>query len=149
MNKIKPTTSDDTPKSSERKCHLSSLISYSNLHVAHTRYILNMTSITEPTTYEEAICDENQGNVIQSELTALMKTNTWKLVHLPTHKKDIGCRWVFKLKLYDDGYMEIYKARLVAKGFTQTEGLNYVDTFSPVVKMATIRVFMAIATAQK
>lgn len=55
---------------------------------------------------------------------------------------------MFKLKLHVNGSVDRYKARLVAKGFTQTEGLDYLDTFIPIVKMTTIRVFMAIATAQ-
>lgn len=77
-----------------------------------------------------------------------MKTNTWELVPWPNHKKEIGYRWVFKLKLRDNGYVERYKARLVAKGFTQTEGIDYLDTFSLVVKMTTVKGFMEIIAAQ-
>jgi hypothetical protein len=106
---------------------------------------MNLSTISEPSSYEEALCNENWTNAIKTELSALMKTNTWSLVHLPAHKRAIGCKWVFKLKLHADGTVERYKAHLVAKGFTQTEGLDYLDTFSPVVKMTTIRMLLAIA----
>ncbi|MCH82631.1 retrovirus-related Pol polyprotein from transposon TNT 1-94, partial [Trifolium medium] len=60
----------------------------------------------------------------------------------------IGCKWVFKLKLNVDGTVERYKERLVAKGFTQTEGLDYLETFSHVVKITNIRILMAITASQ-
>ncbi|GAU23578.1 hypothetical protein TSUD_385660 [Trifolium subterraneum] len=65
--------------------------------------------------------DEQWKNAISAELFALMKNNTWSMTTLPSHKKAIGCKWVFKLKLHVDGSIERHKARLVAKGFTQTE----------------------------
>jgi hypothetical protein len=109
---------------------------------------MNLSTISEPSSYEEALCNENWTNAIKTELSALMKINTWSLVHLPAHKRAIGCKWVFKLKLHADGTVERYKAHLVAKGFTQTEGLDYLDTFSPVVKITTIRMLLAIAASQ-
>lgn len=77
-----------------------------------------------------------------------MNIDTCQLVPLPDHKKAIGCKWVFKRKLHADGSVERYKAWLVSKGFTQTERLDYLDTFSPFVKISTIGVFMAIVVAQ-
>ncbi|CAJ2665920.1 unnamed protein product [Trifolium pratense] len=134
--------------SSSSKYPISSFMTYQNLSPAHTHYIMNLSTITEPTSYEEALKDENWTNAIKAELSALMHTNTWNLAHLPAHKRAIGCKWIFKLKLHADGTVERYKARLVAKGFTQTEGLDYLETFSPVVKMTTIRLLMAIAASQ-
>ncbi|MCH80835.1 retrovirus-related Pol polyprotein from transposon TNT 1-94 [Trifolium medium] len=136
------------PSSSQCKYPLSSFISYDHISSAQKHYALNISTLSEPSTYEEAMHNEQWKNAINVELSALLKNHTWDLVKLPSHKKAIGCKWVFKLKLHADGSVERHKARLVAKGFTQTEGIDYIDTFSPVVKMTTVRTFMAIAASQ-
>ncbi|KAK2402246.1 putative mitochondrial protein [Trifolium repens] len=134
--------------SSQCKYPLSDFVSYQHVSAAHKHFTLNLSTLTEPTSYEEAMSDEHWKNAINTELTALVKNKTWTLTKLPLHKKAIGCKWVFKLKLHADGSIERHKARLVAKGYTQTEGIDYIDTFSPVVKMTTVRTFMAIAAIQ-
>jgi len=82
---------------------------------------------------------------MQAELQALQLNNTWTLTTLPPHKTVIGCRWVYKIKYQVDGSIERYKARLVAKGYTQMEGLDYLDTFSPVAKLTTVHLLLALA----
>ena len=72
------------------------------------------------------------------------ENKTWELAELPKDMKTIGCKWVFKLKKGVDGKVERYKVRLVAKGYSQIEGIDYHDIFSPVVKLVSIRIVLAL-----
>ncbi|CAM8943540.1 unnamed protein product [Rhodiola kirilowii] len=82
---------------------------------------------------------------MNKEITALEQNHTWTLTSLSPGKNAVDCKWIFKVKHHSDGTIERYKARLVAKGFTQVEGIDYHDTFAPVVKMTTVRCLLAVA----
>ena len=79
------------------------------------------------------------------EYQAHIHNNTGKLTPAPTNRHIIRCKWVFKLKRKLDDSIDRYKAQLVAEGFHQTQGLDYFDTFRPMVKVATIRIVLTVA----
>ena len=102
----------------------------------------------EPTTIQQALnssAKEKWKEALDSEYTSLIKNRAWNLVKLPEGRKPVGCRWVFKVKHNADGSIERYKARLVAKGYSQEEGIDYEETYSPVARYTSIRSVLAIA----
>lgn len=78
-------------------------------------------------------------------MQALEANHTWNLVTLPPEKRAIGYKWVFAIKVNPDGSIARLKARLVAKGYAQTYGIDYTDTFSPVAKLSSVRLFISLA----
>ena len=119
---------------------------YATRSVQHAA--LNAYQIPEPQSMEEALASDLSSEWKQatdSEYKSLMDNHTWDLVELPSGREPIGSKWVFKVKHRSDGKVERFKARLVAKGYAQKYGIDYDETFSPVVKFSSVRALIAFA----
>ncbi|KAK9723855.1 hypothetical protein RND81_05G030300 [Saponaria officinalis] len=102
----------------------------------------------EPNNYEEASKNQEWLEAMKNEMEMIIKNDTWELVDPPQNRKVIGVKWVYKTNLNPDGNVNKYKARLVVKGYTQKAGIDYGDTFAPVVRLDTVKALIALA-AQK
>ncbi|KAJ0514307.1 putative RNA-directed DNA polymerase [Helianthus annuus] len=127
------------------KYGLEKTVSYSKLSAENKCFVSELNKMCEPTSYEEACLDPNWVRAMNEEMEALNRNNTWIITDLPENRKPIGCKWIYKIKYRSNGEIERYKARLVAKGFNQREGLDFDETFSPVVKMVTVRCLISLA----
>ena len=85
---------------------------------------------------------------MQEEFTALQANNTWDLVPPPPGTNIITGKWVYRHKLHPDGTLDRYKASWVLWGFTQRPGIDFGETFSPIVKPATIQTVLSLAVAR-
>ncbi|KAL0416639.1 UNVERIFIED_CONTAM: Retrovirus-related Pol polyprotein from transposon RE2 [Sesamum latifolium] len=128
--------------------HILRHITLRPLSPLHMSFMAHLSSMQEPKNYLQASKDDKWIAAMAQEIQALENNDTWEVNALPRGKKAIGFHWVFKLKLKPDGSIDMYKARLVAKGYAQIEGVDYLDSFSPVAKSVTMRVFFAVATSK-
>ena len=86
---------------------------------------------------------------MDEEFNSVRENATWELVDLPPGRKLVQCKWVFKTKFADDGSPLKYIEILVYKGYSQVQYIYYNETFAPVVKMESIRLFLAIAASKQ
>ncbi|GJR38141.1 ribonuclease H-like domain-containing protein [Tanacetum coccineum] len=96
-----------------------------------------------------ALKDPNWCNAMYDEYNALVKNGTWILVPRPSDVNLVRSMWLFKHKFHADGTLSRYKARLVANGSNQQHGVDFDETFSPVVKPATIRTVLSLAVSRQ
>ena len=105
----------------------------------------NLSDVKEPKSVCDAQKSQEWADAMQAEMDSLHDHNVWELVELPEGRKPVGSKWVFKLKTNADGSVERCKAHLVAQGYSQKEGLDYDETFSPVVRPESARSVTALA----
>jgi hypothetical protein len=116
---------------------------------------LVLTASTSPSTpslistsVRAALADPNWCAAVEDEYGALMSNETWEIVSRPRGSNVVTDKWVFTHKLRADGSFDHYKARWVLRGFTQHLRVNYDETFSPVVKLAIVRMVLAIVVSR-
>ena len=98
-----------------------------------------------PSSVREALRDPHWRAAMQEEFDALSSNKTWTLVPRLAHTNIVTRKWVYRHKTHEEGSLERYKARWVVRGFAQRPGSDYGETFSPVVKAATIRAVLTLA----
>ena len=86
---------------------------------------------------------------MDKEIKAIKKNDMQELTTLPHGKKEIGVKWVYKMKKNAKGEVERYKARLVVKGYSQQQGIDYDEVFAPIACLETIRLLIALVTQNK
>ena len=104
--------------------------------------------VVQPSTVTEALSGadrEKWKDAMDAEHKSLISNNVWELVELPKNASVVNCKWIFKHKIGVTGLVERYKARLVSQGYSQLPGIDYEETFSPVVRFESVRTVIALA----
>ncbi|KAJ0940684.1 putative RNA-directed DNA polymerase [Helianthus annuus] len=127
------------------KYGIEKFVNYSKLSIENKCFATCLNKSIEPRSFNEAVKDPNWVTAMNDEIEALNRNGTWDLVHLPKGRSLVGCKWIYKIKYKSSGEIERFKARLVAKGYSQKEGVDFDETFAPVVKMVTIRCVLSLA----
>ena len=101
-----------------------------------------------PKTFRSALADPHWRAAMEEEYSALLSNYTWALVPRPPGANVVTGKWIFKHKFLVDGSLDRYKAHWVLRGFTQRPGVDYDETFNPVIKPATLRIVLTLALSQ-
>jgi hypothetical protein len=103
----------------------------------------------EPTCFEEAIQKKEWVDAMTKEYQSIIKNDVWEIVPRPKNKDVVSSKWIYKIKHAANESIEKHKARFVACGFSQKEGIDYEERFSPVARYTSIRTIIALAAKMK
>ena len=120
-------------------------MSYDRLSSNYRAFSLSLATETIPSSPVEALLLPHWRAAVEEEIFALVRRGTWDLVSRLTDANVVSCRWVFTIKYNPNGIVNRYKARLVARGFSQVQGIDYEETFSPVVRLNSIHILLSMA----
>nr|GEV47857.1 ribonuclease H-like domain-containing protein [Tanacetum cinerariifolium] len=124
---------------SKVKYELEKYVGYSNLTSENFCFTTELNKAFKPKNYWKACKYQHRVKAMKKEMGALYRNDTWDITYLPKGRKSIGGKWVFKIKYKSNGESGRYKARYVVKGYNQKERIDFGKTFSPVVKIVTVR----------
>lgn len=141
-------SSTSIPTEQKAPYQISSVLNYDNLNPQIQASILAYTLETEPKIFKEAMASEMWHGSVNAEFETLEQNRTWDVESLSPGKNVVGCKWVYTLKYNADGTIERPKSPLVAQSFTQQEGLDYMDIFSPVAKLTSVKLLIGLAAAK-
>ncbi|GKC71343.1 ribonuclease H-like domain-containing protein, partial [Tanacetum coccineum] len=140
-----PNKYNDYVVDSKVKYRLEKYVGYSNLTFEIFCFTTELNKAFEPKNYWKACKDQHWIEAMNKEMDGLYRNDTWEICDLPKDRKSIGGKWVFKIKYKSNGEIKRYKARYVVKGYNQKESIDFDETFSPVVKIVTVRCLINIA----
>ncbi|CAA7035663.1 unnamed protein product [Microthlaspi erraticum] len=148
-----PVSSSDSappPPPPVENTHQMTTRSKNNITKPLTKFSLNVSKTRPyiPTTVNQALRDPKWRNAMGDEFNAQVRNHTFDLVPPHPHQHVIDTKWIFTLKYLPSGILDRYKARFVARGFKQQQGVDYAETFSPVVKSDTIRLVLQLAVSR-
>ncbi|GKD82282.1 ribonuclease H-like domain-containing protein [Tanacetum coccineum] len=132
---------------SKVKYGIKKYVGYSKLNSENYCFETQLNKTREPKSYFEASKYPYWTYAMNKKIDALLRNGTWEMVKLPEGRKAIGSKWIYKIKFRSSGEIDMYKARLVAQGFGQKEGIDYEETFSPIVKKVTVRCLLNIVVS--
>ena len=131
---------------------MSNYVSNHRLSESNKSFVNQLSTVAIPNSVQEALADPKWKAAMNEEMKSLQKNETWELVECSLGKKPIRCRWIYTVMYKADNSIERFKASLVAKWYTQTYGIDYIETFAlvaetfaPVAKINTVRVLLSLA----